>query len=163
MAKAKGQTVSLSEQQLVDCSSSYGNQGCNGGWPSSALKYVKDLGLASESEYSYTARTGSCKKQGGSFRISSIGSASGCNGLSNEIQNRPVSVTVDATNWSRYSSGVFSNCAASINHAVLLVGVSSNNWKIKNSWGTGWGESGFIRLASGNTCGVCQYAGVYGM
>jgi hypothetical protein len=59
------------------------------------------------------------------------------------------------------ASGVFSNCATSINHAVLLVGIVGGNWKIKNSWGTGWGESGFIRLAAGNTCGVCAYAGVY--
>ena len=76
--------------------------------------------------------------------------------------NRPLSVTVDATNWSHYTSGVFNNCRASINHAVLLVGVVGGNWKIKNSWGTSWGESGYIRLASGNTCGVCQYAAVYG-
>jgi C1A family cysteine protease len=69
-------------------------------------------------------------------------------------------VTVDATNWSPYKSGVFSNCGASINHAVLLVGVAGGAWKIKNSWGTGWGESGYIRLAGGNTCGVCAYAGV---
>ena len=69
-------------------------------------------------------------------------------------------MTVDATNWSRYGGGVFSNCGASINHAVLLVGVVGGNWKIKNSWGS-WGEAGYIRLAgTGNTCGVCAYAGV---
>ena len=48
-------------------------------------------------------------------------------------------MTVDATNWSSYKSGVFTNCATKINHAVLLVGVVGGNWKIKNSWGTGWG------------------------
>ena len=85
---------------------------------------------------------------------------SGCNGLSNGINSSPISVSVDATNWSRYGGGVFNNCNASINHAVLLVGVVGGNWKIKNSWGTSWGESGYIRLASGNTCGVCAYPGV---
>ncbi len=45
----KGQSVDLSEQQLVDCSSSYGNHGCNGGWPSSALKYVQNYGLSTQS------------------------------------------------------------------------------------------------------------------
>lgn len=160
IAKIKGQSVSLSEQQLVDCSRPQGNQGCNGGWPSSALKYVQANGIASESQYPYTARDGTCKTQGGSFKISGQASMSGCNGLTTGINSSPISVTVDATNWSRYSSGVFSNCAARINHAVLLVGVVGGNWKIKNSWGTGWGESGFIRLAGGNTCGVCSYAGV---
>jgi C1A family cysteine protease len=64
-------------------------------------------------------------------------------------------VAVDATNWSRYSGGVFSNCGTSLNHAVLGVGFdSTGNWKIRNSWGTSWGEKGFIRLAPGNTCGV---------
>ena len=138
-AKLKGQTVSLSEQQLVDCSGSYGNHGCNGGWPSSALNYVKDHGLASEAEYPYKAITAACSKTGGSFKITSQSSASGCTGIQNALQGKPVSVTVDATNWSKYASGVFNNCGASINHAVLGVGVVGGNWKIKNSWGTGWG------------------------
>ncbi len=62
---------------------------------------------------------------------------------------------VDAGGWSHYVSGIFSNCGTNLNHAVLLVGVVNGAWKIKNSWGTGWGERGFIRLASGNTCGIC--------
>lgn len=160
VALQAGKNVDLSEQQLVDCSASYGNHGCNGGWPSSALNYVKAVGIASESEYPYAAQTRSCSKNGGSFKISSYASATGCAGITNAINASPVSVTVDATNWGSYKSGVFNNCAASINHAVLLVGVAGGNWKIKNSWGTGWGEGGYIRLAGGNTCGVCAYAGV---
>jgi hypothetical protein len=58
--------------------------------------------------------------------------------LASGIEKHPVTVTVDTTNWSLYRSGIFNNCKASINHAVLLVGVSGGNWKIKNSWGTGW-------------------------
>lgn len=156
----KGTSVDLSEQQLVDCSRPQGNQGCNGGWPSSALKYVQANGITSQSAYPYTAKDGSCKTQGGSFKISGQKSLSGCTGLTNGISSSPISVTVDATNWSRYSSGVFNNCASSINHAVLLTGISGGNWRIKNSWGSSWGESGYIRVQSGNTCGLCQYAGV---
>eukprot|EP00919_Chromeraceae_sp_WS-2016_P010831 GHVR01025318.1.p1 GENE.GHVR01025318.1~~GHVR01025318.1.p1 ORF type:complete len:161 (+),score=9.52 GHVR01025318.1:709-1191(+) len=152
----KGQTVSLSEQQLVDCSGSYGNQGCNGGWPVAALKYIRDKGIASESEYPYKARTNACVKQGGSFKISGISSTRGCTGLQNALMSRPISVTVDANNWSRYRSGVFSSCGSSIDHAVLLVGMTGSYWKIKNSWGPSWGESGYIRLAMGNTCAVCN-------
>lgn len=65
-------------------------------------------------------------------------------------------VSVDANNWSNYASGIFNNCRAFLDHDVLLVGASDTYWKIKNSWSTSWGENGFIRLAPGNTCGVCQ-------
>lgn len=77
------------------------------------------------------------------------------------ITDYPVSVCVDATNWSAYASGVFSKCAKSLNHAVLATGFKdSGEWIIKNSWGTGWGEEGFIRLAAGNTCGVTDEAAI---
>lgn len=156
----KGQNTNLAEQQLVDCSRPQGNQGCNGGWPHSALTYIQSNGIADESAYPYVAKDQSCKVQGGAHKISGYNSYSGCNGLSSQINNSPVSVTVDATNWSPYRSGVFTNCATGINHAVLLVGVVGGAWKIKNSWGTGWGEAGYIRIGAGNTCGVCAYAGV---
>lgn len=157
----KGKSVLLSEQELVDCSGSYGNHGCNGGWPSSALRYIKDKGIKSSSEYPYTGRNGQCKGGNGSFKISSVNTFKGCSSLQNNLNAQPISVCVDASNWSRYSSGVFSNCGKSINHAVLLVGILSGNWKIKNSWGSGWGEKGFIRLASGDTCGVCSAESTY--
>ena len=161
-ALLNGRSVDLSEQQLVDCSRSYGNNGCNGGWPSSALQYVQNSGLLSGSAYPYAGRDQACQRNGGDFRISNILSAAGCAGLSNAINGRPLSITVDASNWGQYTGGVFNNCGASINHAVLLVGADgSGNWKVKNSWGTGWGEQGYIRLAPGNTCGVCAYGGVY--
>lgn len=156
----KGQNLNLSEQQLVDCSRPQGNQGCNGGWPHSALSYIQANGITTSAAYPYVAKDQACKTQGGAYKISGYTSYSGCPGLSSQINNSPVSVTVDATNWSPYRSGVFTNCATGINHAVLLVGVIGGAWKIKNSWGTGWGEAGYIRLGSGNTCGVCAYAGV---
>jgi C1A family cysteine protease len=73
------------------------------------------------------------------------------------LNSRPVSVAVDASVWSSYRSGILSNCAKNVNHGVLLVGASDAFWKIKNSWGATWGESGFIRLARGDTCAICQY------
>jgi cathepsin L len=151
-------TFDLSEQQLMDCSGSFGNQGCNGGLPYLALQYVKVGGITIESSYPYTARQGKCQKNGGSFTIPGIQQVKGCTALATGIATRPISVTVDATNWSGYRTGIFNNCATNINHAVLLVGVISNNWKIKNSWGAGWGEKGFIRLSPGNTCAVCAYS-----
>lgn len=67
--------------------------------------------------------------------------------MSQAIYNRPLSVAVDASSWSPYKSGIFNNCGTSLNHAVLLVGMTPSYWKIKNSWGLNWGESGYIRIA----------------
>jgi hypothetical protein len=81
-----------------------------------------------------------------------------CDALLNALSGRPISVAVDATNWSPYKSGIFSNCETTLNHGVLLTGVSDNYWVIKNSWDTTWGEKGYMRLAKGNTCGICAQA-----
>lgn len=74
--------------------------------------------------------------------------------------NQPLSICVDASRWSLYKSGVFNNCNLSpLNHAVLLIGKFKDGiWKVKNSWGTGWGQNGYIRLADGDTCGLAQHA-----
>lgn len=152
-----GTVPQLSEQQLVDCTTSYGNQGCNGGWPSYALNYVKQRGITTTSAYPYTGRDGTCKIQGGSYKISQVITSSGCSKLTSNLQTQPTSVCVDASNWSFYRSGVFSNCAKNINHAVLAIGYDTNgNWVIRNSWGQSWGTSGNIILKSGDTCAVCQ-------
>jgi len=77
--------------------------------------------------------------------------------MANALNGRPISVAVDASNWSAYRSGIFSNCATAVNHGVLAVGYTGDYWLIKNSWGTSWGETGYIRLTRGNTCAVCNY------
>jgi cysteine peptidase A len=62
-----------------------------------------------------------------------------------------LSVVVDATLWGPYRSGIFSNCGStpSINHAVNIVGVNVDEgyWIIRNSWGTWWGDKGYMKLA----------------
>ena len=149
---------SFSESQLVDCSGSYGNHGCNGGLMDNAFKFVKAKGIVHEDEYPYVAKQNKCKIATGPFKISGYTDVKSCTALSNAITGRPVSVAVDATNWSPYKSGIFSNCKSSLNHGVTLVGVKDGNWWVKNSWGASWGESGFIRVKSGNTCGICNAA-----
>lgn len=146
----------FSEQQLVDCSKKYGNEGCNGGFNYRGLAYVKDHGITTSSSYPYTAKTGSCRMDGGSYKISNVDTTKGCSGIASAVQSRPIGVSVDATKWSNYKSGIFNNCSTNLNHDVLLVGETSSYHKIKNSWSTSWGENGFIRLAPGNTCGICQ-------
>lgn len=93
----------------------------------------------------------------GSFKINVFKNVIGCNQLVNALSILPISVVVDALNWASYKQGIFNNCTSGINHAVLLVGMTDQYWKIKNTWGTNWGESGFMRLAPGNTCGICNF------
>jgi C1A family cysteine protease len=151
----KGQSTNLAEQQLVDCSGSEGNHGCNGGFNYRGLAYVKAHGITTTSAYPYVARNQACHVTGGDYKIANVLTTKGCTQLQDAIQSRPLGVSVDATNWSAYRSGIFNNCGTKLDHDVLLVGVTSTYWKIKNSWGTSWGETGFIRLAPGNTCGIC--------
>lgn len=140
----KNLSLSLSSQQIVDCSGSEGNMGCNGGWPSNSFVYVINNNITTAAQYPYTANAGKCKFTGGDYRISSYRSPYSCSGLLSEIDRRPLVVEVDATNWYLYSNGVFNSCSStvSINHAVTLAGVDSNaNWWIKNSWGIYWGRN----------------------
>ena len=132
--------------------------GCNGGWMDSAFKYIQDHGITTEDYYPYKATDQTCTKDGGEIQITGFVDVPGCSNLLNALQQQPVSVAVDATTWQSYRSGILDNCGAAINHGVLVVGASDNYWKIKNSWGNGWGENGFIRIKDGNTCQVCGYA-----
>jgi cathepsin L len=73
------------------------------------------------------------------------------------VVKTPVVVGVEAKNWKLYKDGVFSNCGLVIDHIVLVVGYSGNDyWIIKNSWGPRWGLSGYIHLKGGlsNTCSI---------
>lgn len=159
-----GSLPSYSEQQLVDCCGSKGFQcqGCNGAWPEWALNYVKSAGIVSESQYPYHGKVENCKVTEGSKVVNSysILNAGDTTSLKNAVGKGPVSVCLDASNWSLYKSGEFSNCNLTpLNHAVLLIGYQdSGTWIVKNSWGTTWGESGYIRLKVGNTCGIAQHA-----
>lgn len=162
----KGELKSLSEQQLVDCSGSYGNQGCNGGLMDNAFKYYlgKGKGATLEASYPYTARDGTCKSGlTVAVTISKYADvpAKSESGLKTAVTNAPVSIAVDARKWQSYSTGIFSGCGAlvQLDHGVLAVGYTDSYWKVKNSWGTGWGESGFIRIVTDkNECGISNAA-----
>jgi len=164
---SKGELKSVSEQQLVDCSGSYGNQGCNGGLMDNAFKYYLGSGKGAilESAYPYTARGGSCQAAGKSIAIT-ISDYTDVkqkdeSDLQKSVTQQPVSVAVDARKWQSYSSGVFSGCGSfvQLDHGVLAVGYTDSYWKVKNSWGTRWGEKGFIRVTYGkNECGIANAA-----
>lgn len=162
--------VDLSEQQIIDCSKPQGNNGCNGGWMPLVYDYAVKYGITTETLYPYVQKESTCKTTGGSFKITSYkgGALSNCSALSLMVTGRPVGVAVSAGNqyWQNYAGGILNQCGSGqVDHGVTLVGVyqddTENYWKVKNSWGTEWGESGYIRLdrsiSNGNICSICSY------
>jgi cathepsin L len=167
--------VSLSEQNLVDCSTSYGNMGCQGGLMDSAFKYViNNNGIDTEACYPYTA-TGPNQCE---FKSSCVGATiSGYtdvpsgneNALMTAVYGQPTSVAIDASHSSFqfYSSGVYyePECSSTqLDHGVLAIGYGtsggSDYWLVKNSWGTSWGMSGYIMMSRNrnNNCGIATIA-----
>ena len=120
--------------------------------------YYVDKGICTEDSYAYTAKDGSCKVSSctkSSFKLTDYSMVdSTVSAIQKACNKQPVSIAVDATNWHLYSSGIFDNCEAKVNHGVLLVGYTSDYWLIRNSWGTSFGEDGYIRIKSGDTCGI---------
>lgn len=154
--------VSLSEQQLIDCSGAQGNQGCYGGLMDNAFEYVvMNGGLGSEDSYPYQARDGRCRSVPSVVKISGYQDLpSGNEGtLASAVQTQPVSVGVEADSFvfQFYHSGVLDDpsCGTSLNHGVAIVGISATAYKVRNSWGPGWGDQGYIYLVRGrNQCGI---------
>uniref|UniRef100_A0AAV2KSI1 Peptidase C1A papain C-terminal domain-containing protein n=1 Tax=Knipowitschia caucasica TaxID=637954 RepID=A0AAV2KSI1_KNICA len=173
--KQTGQIVSLSEQNLVDCSKPYGTYGCNGAWMANAYDYVISNGLMTTNAYPYTSvDTQACYYDSRlavahikDYRFIPKGDEQA---LADAVATiGPITVAIDADHASFlfYSSGIYDepSCNPSnLSHAVLLVGYGSEGgedfWIIKNSWGTSWGEGGYMRILRNgkNTCGVASYA-----
>jgi cathepsin L len=165
----KGTLYSLSEQNLLDCVTSC--KGCNGGNSNLAYAYVKSKQAGAfnlETAYPYEAKQGSCryKSAGATTKLSSYGTLASRDetSLENAIyQYGPASIAIDANHdsFQRYKSGVYNEPACSstkLDHKVLAIGWGTDPsayWLVKNSWGTYWGEQGFIRMTRGkNQCGV---------
>lgn len=124
------------------------------------VNFIYNIGLNTENSYPYRGAQGSCLSGTGLFKIKGYSNVTDCTTLANALTVRPISVAVDGNNFQFYKSGIFVNCNTNLSLAVLLVGMTDNNWNLKNSWGQTWGEGGYIRIGRGNTCGVCQ-AGSY--
>jgi cathepsin L len=172
----KGKLYSFSEQNLVDCVTTC--YGCDGGLMTSALTYVanKQGGkIHTESDYKYTATAGTCKfSSSTAFAAGVSGYSSVTAGSETDLASKcqtygPIAIAIDASNWSfqLYSSGIYDESACSssnLDHGVGCVGYgtegSTNYWIVRNSWGTSWGESGYIRMVKDkkNQCGEASMA-----
>jgi len=171
-AIAKGQLIDLAEQELVDCAGlKYGSMGCNGGQMEGAFKFIIENGQCAASSYPYTAKDGTCHS------CSAVAHATSCSdvkpndqlSLKAAVAKQPVAVAIEADTkyFQSYSGGVLtsSSCGTSLDHGVLAVGYGEENgqkyWLVKNSWGTSWGDKGYVKIGrseSTNDAGICGIA-----
>ena len=163
-----GKLVSLSEQNLVDCVSEF-NDGCQGGSPEEAFRYISENGgIDTEASYPYRANSLSfhepChfKKSAVGATVKSFSSISFSeDSLAVAVAaHGPISVVIDGSRKSLqfYHKGIYDDPECSTawpNHAVLVVGYGPGYWLIKNSWSKKWGAEGYMKMKRGNNqCGI---------
>ncbi|KAI6178353.1 (pine wood nematode) hypothetical protein [Aphelenchoides besseyi] len=171
-----GKLVSLSEQNLVDCSTAYGNHGCSGGLMDFAFEYVKEnKGIDTESSYPYRGTQRRCHFNKADVGADDTGFVDLPEGDEEALKTAvatqgPISIAIDAghSSFQMYKTGVYyePNCSpVALDHGVLVVGYGTDPehgdyWIVKNSWSDAWGEAGYIRMARNrdNHCGVASKA-----
>lgn len=155
----------LAEQQVIDCSKEYGNNGCSGGLGGNVYNYLLTHSLAYEYDYPFTGSTGQCKA---SFptHVQLKTYTCGLYNLPGYLQNGPVDIAMYvAGSFMYYSSGFYDGkgdgCTNNImqtNHEMIAVGYGRNQlgvpyFIIRNSWGSSWGMDGYAYVLTG-TCSV---------
>lgn len=166
---ASGELLSFSEQQLVDCAR-FIAFGCNGGNESTAFNYLESHAAMSEDAYPYTAvDTADCLYDAADTTGIMVSDWSAItpdsvDALKESLTHGPTSVNIDAESvvFQLYSGGVLdsSRCGTGIDHAVLAVGwgvddTAGEYWIVKNSWGTTWGDEGYVKIAAVDGIGIC--------
>nr|AAM96000.1 cathepsin L precursor [Metapenaeus ensis] len=171
-----GKLVSLSEQNLVDCSGKFGNMGCCGGLMDQAFKYIKEnKGIDTEESYPYEAQDGKCRFDSSNVGATDTGFVDIAHGEENSLMKAvanigPISVAIDASHpsFQFYHQGVYyeKECSSTmLDHGVLAIGYGETDdgkeyWLVKNSWNTSWGDKGFIQMSRNkkNNCGIASQA-----
>lgn len=167
--------VKYSEQQLIDCSGDYGNEGCNGGLMENAFEYLRAYAFCEERDYPYTGTDDTCKADDCThteFVISKYRTVTpnSAEALQESLNNNVIAVAVEADKdaFRFYESGVVNDhdCGTDLNHGVLAVGYGTEEdgtdyYIVKNSWGADWGEEGYIKIGlkfedEGGVCGILQ-------
>ncbi|XP_071922656.1 senescence-specific cysteine protease SAG39-like [Coffea arabica] len=164
-----GQLYTLSNQEIVDCSTGLD---CYQGSTEDAFEFIKQHGLTTESNYPPKDNKGTCDTKKEKEPVAKISGynyvpADNEKALLQALTDQPVAVMVDASgaDFQFYAGGVFTGeCGTDIDHGVTLVGYGTSNsplkyWRIKNSWGKGWGEDGYMRMerdiaAKEGMCGI---------
>nr|TKW09692.1 hypothetical protein SEVIR_6G119800v2 [Setaria viridis] len=158
-----GDLVTLSEQELVDCSKNGQNSGCNGGMMDDAFAFIaRNGGIDTDEDYPYTARDGRCDLAKKARKVISI------NGFEDVPSNDEMSLQ-KAVAHQPVTVGVFTGrCGTSLDHGVVEVGYGTDEdgndyWLVRNSWGADWGEAGYIRMKRNVTartgkCGIAMEA-----
>jgi cathepsin L len=176
VALETGKLFDLSPQQIASCSPNPkqcgGKGNCEGATAEIAFDYVASSeGLLEEFQYSYSSFYGvesSCSIPPAGVPKAHIDGyvklpSNDYKSLMNAVAKiGPIAISVDASSWHAYSSGIFNGCNQvnpDINHAVVLVGYGEENgqkyWLVRNSWSASWGENGYIRLnRDENICGT---------
>lgn len=154
----------LSNQAVVSCSR---NSKCGGGWFTPVWDYVKEYGVPDETQFPYAARSLSCKsninglvKIKDYFYVGEEGKEPTIEELKQALVTYgPLSVTIYAGGaFNNYKSGILNNCSRGLrtNHIVEIVAYSGDTWIVRNSWGSDWGQEGFIQMkmldSSGRKC-----------
>jgi len=174
--KNSGKLVSLSEQNLVDCSRKYGNEGCNGGLMDQAFDYIKaNKGIDTEESYPYKARDEKCKFNKNTVGATVTGYTDITSGSEDELTAAiasvgPIAVAIDASqdSFQFYSTGIYveDGCSSvQLDHGVTAVGYGTQGagkdfYIVKNSWADTWGDKGYIMMSrnNNNMCGISTAA-----